>query len=220
MNRELFLKKVVAAIAILVTVVSCRGELAEEGWVGEGSTRAASSALSGDLDTSFGVGGKVQTVFPQQVPNTSVVQALVRQPDGKILAGGKSGLAGIVIPAPFSVFAIARYNTDGSLDTSFGTGGRVTTGWGTNMAHVRSLALQPDGKILAGGLNANDFVANYILSRYLPNGAPRAVEAPSRAITRTALSTRPTARVARSRARSPRASTSSTASSSTTESSS
>ncbi|NBV85544.1 MAG: hypothetical protein EBS01_04615, partial [Verrucomicrobia bacterium] len=69
-------------------------------------------------------------------------------------------------------FAIARYNVDGSLDTSYGTGGRVTTSLSTGDDHIYSSALQADGKLVVAG---DSFVSgtNYqvAIARYNTNGS-------------------------------------------------
>src|SRR5262245_31599334 len=75
---------------------------------------------SGTLDPSFGTGGKVTTDFG----GSEGVSSLALQPDGKIVAAGGASINGS------SVFALARYNSDGALDASFGTGGKVTTDFG------------------------------------------------------------------------------------------
>ena len=79
-------------------------------------------AAAGDLDPSFGSGGKVTTDFFGVFDG---VAALAIQPDGKIVAVGSTDTD------PSSAvqvdFALARYNSDGSLDSTFGTGGKVNT---------------------------------------------------------------------------------------------
>src|SRR5207302_7184984 len=102
-----------------------------------------------------------------------LARAIVLQPDGKVVAGGYSGCCGGGSPAikgmydpdlaedglapnTASDFAIARYNTDGSLDTTFGTDGtgKVITDLNGNADHARGLALQPDGKLILAGNSA------------------------------------------------------------------
>src|SRR5215470_16341979 len=73
---------------------------------------------SGTLDASFGTGGLVTTDFGGF--NTAA-RAVAVQPDGKIVAAGVAAVNG------FADIAVARYNRDGTLDASFGTGGTVTT---------------------------------------------------------------------------------------------
>jgi len=106
----------------------------------------------GSLDSGFGSGGKVLTDFG--TPGDEAF-AVALQSDGKIVAGGTSWS---------SAFALARYNTDGSLDASFGSGGKVKTVLSTAWAF--GLAVQPNGKIVAAGGSNNDFA----VARYTPRG--------------------------------------------------
>ncbi|WP_448268342.1 putative Ig domain-containing protein [Nostoc sp. DSM 114159] len=106
---------------------------------------------NGSLDTSFNSTGKVTTDFG----NTDIAYSIALQDDGKILVAGASS----------SNFAVVRYNSNGGLDTSFGTAGKVTTNLGsTDIAY--SIALQDDGKILLAGKRGNDFA----VVRYNSNG--------------------------------------------------
>jgi uncharacterized delta-60 repeat protein len=111
----------------------------------------------GDLDPSFGVGGKVTTDFGPRIG-----RALVLQPDGKLVAAGGA----------FSEFALARYLPDGSLDTTFGTGGKVITPFGQAFVAANALVLQPDGKLVAAGYSGpSDEAFDFALARYLPDGS-------------------------------------------------
>jgi uncharacterized delta-60 repeat protein len=116
----------------------------------------------GSLDQSFGFGGKVITAFGTIQDEAN---AVVLQPDGKIVAGGETRIANAY------QFAVARYNPDGSLDQSFGSGGQVTLSMGAS-GGVRALALEPDGKILAGGFAAQPSGAyEFALARYNLDGS-------------------------------------------------
>lgn len=120
---------------------------------------------NGGLDTTFGAGGKVTT----NINGTrDFASAVAIQSDGKIVAGGST-----VDPIfSFVTFALARYNADGSLDSTFGSGGKVTTkvvfGDGED-DEISGLTIQPDGRILAAG-RAN-FAQDFGLVRYQTNGA-------------------------------------------------
>lgn len=100
---------------------------------------------------TYGPPGTVTTDFG---PGTNAGAATVLiQPDGKIIAAGS---ANVVSPDYPQEFALVRYNTDGSLDTTFGSGGLVTTqfpqkGTTGNYTWINSLALQSNGEILAAG---------------------------------------------------------------------
>jgi uncharacterized delta-60 repeat protein len=103
-------------------------------------------AASGDLDPTFGDGGRVvfepvvtdPTGFPQDPDPTAVAV----QPDGRIVVAGWFG---------GSVWA-ARYTADGQLDPTFGVDGKVTPGTGT----VAAIAFQPDGRIVLAGGTGDD----------------------------------------------------------------
>ncbi len=90
----------------------------------------------GDLDPHFGSGGRVLTDFGS---NYDAANAVALQRDGKIVVAGESNVGDL---------ALARYQTDGKLDPSFGSGGMVRApGF-----RATGVAIQPDGKIvLVGG---------------------------------------------------------------------
>src|SRR5256714_10284047 len=124
--------------------------------------------MDGTLDTIFGRMGKVRTDFPGLA---AVPSAVVIQPDGKIVVAGGA--------FPLFTFAgnfeVVRYNPNGSLDRSFGSGGIVTTFFpqGSYASHV---ALAPDGKIIAAGTGVADFIpgessnTDFALAPYNPDG--------------------------------------------------
>jgi len=96
----------------------------------------------GSLDSSFGSSGKVITT---SLPKPAAANVVLIQPDNKIVAVGFStGAAG-------SDFTLVRYNADGSLDSSFGSGGLVKTDFSGTDDAGRAALIQPDGKIVAVG---------------------------------------------------------------------
>jgi uncharacterized delta-60 repeat protein len=103
---------------------------------------------NGSLDTNFGGTGVVSTGLILDNP--------AYQADGKIV------LEGISLPSGTTT-SLARFNANGTLDTFFGSGGLVTTPFGTYGA---ALALQADGKIVLNGGSS--------LVRYNPDGSPDA----------------------------------------------
>jgi len=125
-------------------------------------------AAPGDLDPSFGTGGKVITDFTDMLfrPSSDQAQELALQADGKIVLAGSSynGAGGD--------FALARYNPDGSLDTTFGTNGTVTTDFGADYEEsATTFALQADGKIVVAGSSYNGTGDDFALARYNPDGS-------------------------------------------------
>lgn len=120
----------------------------------------------GSLDTSFGTEGKVSALFgSNNGSNNDGPRALAIQSDGKIV------LAGIIFNGANHDFALARYNTDGTLDTTFGTGGMVVTDFGNNDSDgATALAIQPDGKIVLAGSARTSNNENFALARYNTDG--------------------------------------------------
>ena len=93
--------------------------------------------------------------------------SLALQSDGKIVAAGRTFINGGFHSG------LARYNSDGTLDASFGTGGKVTTNFEGESDGVSSVAVQPDAKILAAGSANINEVNRFALSRYLtPSSTP------------------------------------------------
>jgi uncharacterized delta-60 repeat protein len=121
--------------------------------------------VDGSLDASFGTGGKVVTDFGA---NFEAANSVTMQADGKIVVAGFSFLGAFNVD-----FALARYNSDGSLDTSFGNGGKVTTNFGSNNEDAVSVVIQPDGKILVGGSTSAGpgTGADFALVRYNSDGS-------------------------------------------------
>jgi uncharacterized delta-60 repeat protein len=119
----------------------------------------------GSLDAGFGSGGKVVTDFSG---NTDRAWALLVQQDGKILAAGETNSGSATSGVDF---ALARYKADGTLDTTFGSGGKVVTpvksNGGTDIVHALALqTVQGEARILAVG-GEGDFLA----VRYTPAGS-------------------------------------------------
>ncbi len=115
---------------------------------------------NGTLDATFGIGGMATTA--KNIYTTSIAI----QKDGKIAVGGVSQ------NSSKNDFALVRYNTNGSLDSTFGNAGIVTTSIGISSV-VYSIAIQSNGKILAGGYSFSykDTVQVFALVRYTSNGS-------------------------------------------------
>ena len=114
---------------------------------------------SGALDQTFGTGGKVTTSFGR--PSTAAF-AVALQADGRIVAaGGTSG--GI---------ALARYEANGSLDPTFGDGGRVVTDLHSHVQWASAIVIQPDGKLVVSGSTRQlGSYADFLVARYTASGA-------------------------------------------------
>lgn len=124
-------------------------------------------AAGDELDPSFGMAGVASYDFGG---SDNTVNCVALQPDGKIVAGG--GIA--------NGFGLARFQSDGSLDTTFGSGGVVTTPLpgppGYNVGAVEAVALLPDGRIVVAGTSLSIYLydADFVVARYNVDGSPDA----------------------------------------------
>lgn len=126
-----------------------------------GAARPAIGA-PGALDASFGIGGVLSTDFGGTY---DWAYAAAVQPDGKIVAAGVSN------GAADHDFALIRYQRDGSIDSSFGNSGKVTTDFKASFDWAYALLLQPDGKIVVGGVTDASGSRDLALVRYNPDGS-------------------------------------------------
>ncbi len=111
----------------------------------------AFEAAPGDLDLTFGNGG----IAINQFSPISVLYSIAIQPDGKIVAGGLDS----------GSLLLVKYNSDGTLDSSFGSGGRIIS---TIASAANDIALQPDGKIVV----ATYFNGDFAVVRFNVDGTP------------------------------------------------
>ncbi|MEO8061917.1 MAG: Calx-beta domain-containing protein [Pseudomonadota bacterium] len=114
---------------------------------------------NGVPDNSFDVDGKLSVL------SRSLGEALAMQGD-KILIAGSTPVSGK------RQFGLMRLNTNGSVDSTFGSGGLTTTQFSTLGDFGRAIALQADGKILVSGQASNELQPDFALARYSANGAP------------------------------------------------
>jgi len=119
----------------------------------------SADAAAGDLDPAFGGDGTVTTNFTDRA---DVAYPMALQPDGKIVVAGQASCCGN------GRFALARYDTDGSLDTSFSQDGKATTNLTPLDDVAYGLGVRPDGKIVAVGTAAYEAFA---LVQYNPDGS-------------------------------------------------
>ncbi len=111
----------------------------------------------GGIDSSYGINGFSDHVNINQ-------PAAAMQKDGKIIVVGSNGAAN-------SDFILARFNTTGSLDGTFGNGGVIITDLGSDDDIPGAVLVQKDGKIIAAGQTLVNGVAEFALVRYNPNGS-------------------------------------------------
>ncbi|MBV9093325.1 MAG: hypothetical protein JO132_05545, partial [Streptosporangiaceae bacterium] len=148
-------------------------------WAGAtASTEDANAAFgavrfnaNGTVDQTFGTGGVATTSFPNS--GVQGADTVLVQPDGKILLGGE--IFPDINHAP-PEGALARFNANGTVDQTFGTGGVATTSFPNSSVQGADTALvQPDGKILLGGEvlpNVNHAPPEGALARFDANGTP------------------------------------------------
>ena len=118
---------------------------------------ASATATTGFLDKTFNGNGRVLT----NVAGDDSGQAVAVQADGKIVVtGATSGGTDV---------ALVRYNTDGSLDTSFGGGNGIVVTDVSGDDSAESIAIQPDQKIVVGGFT--DGTSQALLLRYDTSGS-------------------------------------------------
>ena len=117
---------------------------------------------NGSLDSTFDTDGKVTTPVGS---SDDFGYAVALQSDGKIVVAGQSDNGANVD------FALVRYNTNGSLDSTFDADGKVTTPVGTYNDYGHAVALQSDGKIVMAGYSINGANSEFALVRYNTNGS-------------------------------------------------
>jgi uncharacterized delta-60 repeat protein len=148
-------------------VIQSDGKIVVAGTSENGSTRydfaLARYNAEGSLDASFDVDGKAVTDIGEHV---DVAGSAAIQSDGKIVAAGLSYLEYVD-----SDFAVVRYNTNGTLDTSFADDGKIVTDIGRYFDAARSVAIQSDGKIVAAGSSENSSLSSdFAVVRYKASG--------------------------------------------------
>jgi uncharacterized delta-60 repeat protein len=144
-----FLRQIQRATLAVLTVWTCANAWAIPGqpgtldltWLDTG-TRL--TAVSGNLDDAY---------------------AMAIQPDGKVVQAGECAIGTVVN------FCAVRYNTDGTLDTSFNGAGSVITPTGSDKSGARGVVLQPDGKIVLAGYCYNGSKQAFCALRYNPSGS-------------------------------------------------
>ncbi len=113
-------------------------------------------AAPGDLDLSFSGDGKVTTAV-----SSSFAKDVAIQSDGKIVVAGRGG----------NDVAVFRYNSDGTLDTTFSGDGKVATDVSGTIDGAGGVAIQSDGKIVVAGTSGSGLSQSIFLIRYNSNGS-------------------------------------------------
>src|SRR6185295_10413131 len=124
----------------------------------------------GSPDPGFGSGGTLTTNFGG---NFAAASAIMLQPDGKIVVAGTVDFNPDV-PGSGLDFALARYNASGTLDGSFGKGGKVVFDFFGSFDQANAAVLQPDGKIIVAGSASYDSAnrdIGFALARFNADGS-------------------------------------------------
>jgi uncharacterized delta-60 repeat protein len=140
------------------------GTIHDDGYSYEGNVFAVARLnADGSLDKTFDKDGKQTFVFSDNgSPLAGSATSVAIQNDGKIVIGGISGSYDAFI-------SIARLNTDGSLDNTFGDSGKVNEGGYSDETYM-SIAIQNDGKIVAGGYSYYRGNSDNFINRFDTNG--------------------------------------------------
>lgn len=130
--------------------------------------------LDGTLDTSFGTNGIVTTDV-NNAHHYDIVRAIALQPDGRI---DVAGFTAVVPNGTWNLedddVVVARYNSNGTLDNTFGTSGIVVTHVGDSLDRARAVNILPDGRIAVAGYSyspgSGEF--DFLTARYNSDGTP------------------------------------------------
>jgi len=123
--------------------------------------------VDGSLDSTFGTGG-VFSVPQTETAAPRFANAVALQPDGKIVAAGLGFDEG-----PTSEITVVRCNSNGSLDSTFGSDGVIFTNISDDQRDTANdLAIQPDGKIVVAGTSTDGTNSVVVLARYNTDGSP------------------------------------------------
>ena len=148
----------------LAVVMDSNGKIVVAGYAYNGSNldfAVARYNSDGTLDTSFSADGVVTTPIGTVM---GVATSIAIDNAGKIVVAGYTQDG-----ASFSL-AVARYNIDGTLDTSFGTGGKLTTSVGVGLTYAFGVVIDSNGKIVVAGSSENALNEDITVVRYLSNG--------------------------------------------------
>lgn len=146
------------------TVIQSDGKIVVVGTASNGSDNDFSVVRyhsDGSLDPTFHGTGSAMTPIGS---GDDVAKAVVLQTDGKIVVAGSATVGS------FTDFAVVRYNSDGSLDTTFNTTGIVTLSVSGGDDYAQGVVVQDDGKILLAGFSSNGSNTDFALARFQANG--------------------------------------------------
>jgi uncharacterized delta-60 repeat protein len=133
----------------------------------------AAQAAPGDLDTTYGQGGFAFSGFGDVGLDFSEAKGVAVQSDGKLVVAGSARVNGLDFSR--TAIVLSRFNVDGTLDSTFGTNGRVTITFDVFNA-AAAVRVQSDGKIVVAAVAAastsSSAVRSLVLARFTSTGAP------------------------------------------------
>jgi uncharacterized delta-60 repeat protein len=121
-------------------------------------------SMDGQIDNTFGTNGTVITPIGIQ---KSYAYSINSQSNGKLICGG---VYGDYINNDSLLYALVRYNADGSIDNTFGNNGILITTIGGELIEAFPLAIQPDDKIVIGCTSGFNYDFDFVVARFLPDG--------------------------------------------------
>jgi len=130
---------------------------------------SAAALAPGDPDPTFGGDGVVSYALGSGPSASSRFDAVALQSDGKIVLAGRATDSN-----GDDAFLVVRLNSDGSLDSSFGDGGKIEAQLGSGdfaSSAAHAVAIQPDGKIVVGGEARSTPSNGFMVARLNPNGS-------------------------------------------------
>ncbi len=140
------------------------GKIVVAGWSEQNGTHDIALVRynsNGVVDTGFGTNGVVTTFIGS---GDDEAEAVAIQSDGKIVVAGRTQ------QGTFDI-ALVRYNSNGVVDTGFGTNGVVTTFIGSGDDEAKAVAIQSDGKIVVAGRSEQSGSFDFVVVRYNPDGS-------------------------------------------------
>jgi uncharacterized delta-60 repeat protein len=130
---------------------------------GKNAVAVARYKEDGSIDQTFGENGIVRSYFAE-THIVGAVNGLALQSDGRII------VTGYATSATDYDLALMRFDTDGTVDSTFGNNGRVLTQIGPSHDYAYDMIIQPDDKIVLTGATHNSLIIDGILVRYTPDG--------------------------------------------------
>jgi uncharacterized delta-60 repeat protein len=113
---------------------------------------------NGQADANYGSGGMAMLNLDAATTSAVASAALALQADGKAVLAATTGSPATADVDAADNFSVMRLTTSGQIDSTFGSGGKVSFAFGTNLDNeVAALVVQADGKLVVGGMTAADF---------------------------------------------------------------